>query len=62
MTTEDIASYLGDNTELPDDSLLSLADEIYRRLDYSCIYEQIDLLVELLHPIETPSAPADAGE
>jgi hypothetical protein len=65
MTTADIASYLGDNTDIPDQDLLLLARRIYYRLDYSCMYSQIDNLVELLYdPLELlydPLAPAAAG-
>ena len=57
MTIDDITLYLGDNTELANDLIASLAEEIFERLDYSCMYDQIDTLVGLL-----TSAPAPAGE
>jgi len=48
MTDEDILHYLGDNTDLPDEVIARITPEIYNRLDYSPIYEQIDTLALLL--------------
>ena len=48
MTIEDITLYLGDNTDLTDKQISDIAEEIYNRLDYSPMYEQIDTLALLL--------------
>lgn len=48
MTEDDIRLYLGDNTDLPNETIARITPEIYNRLDYSPMYEQIDTLALLL--------------
>lgn len=47
MTENDVYSYLVDNTDLSDEKARDLSAKIFLRLDYSCMYEQIDMLLEL---------------
>ena len=54
MTEPDIYGYLLDNTDLTAEKARDLSAEIYKRLDYSSMYEQIDTLVQLL---TTPDWP-----
>lgn len=61
MTEDEIKCYLADSTDLSDDLLAEAACRIYSRLDYSGMYEQIDLLVELMYGRER-ICPASAGE
>ena len=48
MTTEDIKLYLQDNTDLSDEVIRVITPDIYNRLDYKPMYEQIDALTLLL--------------
>ena len=49
MNSMEIMDYLVDSLDMPyDDITQSIADEIYFRLDYSCMYHQIDNLVDEL--------------
>ena len=48
MTTEDIKLYLQDNTDLSDEVIRAITPDIYNRLDYQPMYEQIDVLTLLL--------------
>lgn len=48
MTTEEIKLYLQDNTDLSDEVINTITTEIYNRLDYAPMYEQIDELTLLL--------------
>lgn len=48
MNTEDIQLYLQDNTDLSDEVINTITTEIYNRLDYTPMYEQIDELTLLL--------------
>lgn len=48
MNEYDIKIYLGDTTDLPEERIAELARLIYNRLDYSSMYEQIDVLAKLL--------------
>ena len=48
MTTDDIKLYLQDNTDLSDAVINVITPEIYSRLDYQPMYEQIDGLTLLL--------------
>ena len=42
MTSEDIKLYLQDNTDLSDAEIRVITPEIYNRLDYQPMYEQMD--------------------
>lgn len=49
MDIADIKTYLGDNynkTVIPEDKLDELAELVYLRLDYSPIYDQIDMIID----------------
>jgi hypothetical protein len=48
MTSDDIKLYLEDNTDLSDEAIKVITPEIYNRLDYKPMYEQIDQLTLLL--------------
>lgn len=48
MTSEDIKLYLQDNTDLSDEVIRVITPEIYKRLNYSPMYDQIDELTRLL--------------
>ena len=48
MTTEDIKLYLQDNTDLSDEVINTITTEIYNRLNYQPMYDQIDELTLLL--------------
>ncbi len=48
MTSEDIKLYLQDNTDLSDEVIRVITPDIYNRLDYQPMYEQIDALTLLL--------------
>lgn len=48
MTTDDIKLYLQDNTDLSDQVISDIAENIYNRLDYQPMFEQIDTLALLL--------------
>jgi len=48
MTSEDIKLYLQDKTDLSDAVIRVITPEIYNRLDYQPMYEQIDQLALLL--------------
>ena len=45
MTLDDIITYLGDNTDLSDELIATISDEIYNTLDYTPMFNQIDQLV-----------------
>jgi len=50
MNSMQIYDYLVDNLELPDDeNTQAIADEIYFRLDYSPMYNQIESLAKELY-------------
>lgn len=44
MTTDDIKHYLLDNTDLSNDVINTITPQIYNRLDYQPMFEQIDAL------------------
>ena len=44
MTTDDIKHYLRDMTNLSNDVINTITPQIYNRLDYSPMFEQIDAL------------------
>ena len=48
MTSEDIKGYLQDNTDLSDAVIRVITPEIYKRLNYQPMYDQIDDLALLL--------------
>ncbi len=48
MTYDDIRLYLEDNTDLSDEEISQIAPAIQDRLDYTPMYEQIDVLTLLL--------------
>lgn len=48
MTDNDIKLYLQDNTDLSDEVISLITPQIYNRLDYQPMYEQIDELTLLL--------------
>tara|TARA_Y100000310_G_C20629264_1_gene787681 strand:- start:439 stop:630 length:192 start_codon:yes stop_codon:yes gene_type:complete len=50
MRTEEIARYLKENCQAPEvlNDLMGFAKQVERKLDYSCIYEQIDTIVFLV--------------
>ena len=48
MTDDDIRLYLQDNTDLSDKVISLITPQIYNRLDYKPMYEQIDELTLLL--------------
>lgn len=48
MTNDEIRIYLEDNTDLSDEEIAIITPEIYNRLDYSSMFEQIDNLALLL--------------
>ena len=48
MTDDDIKLYLQDTTNLSDKVISWITPEIYNRLDYKPMYEQIDELTLLL--------------
>lgn len=49
MNSMEIMDYLLDNLDLPDDENTQyIADEIYYRLDYTPLYNQIDSLAKVL--------------
>lgn len=48
MTDDDIRLYLEDNTDLSDETITRITPQIYNKLDYSPMYEQIDTLALLL--------------
>lgn len=48
MTSDDIRTYLADNTEYNEDQIDILAELIYPRMDYTTIYDQIDRLVQVV--------------
>lgn len=53
MNSMEIYDYLLDNLELPDDeNTQAIADEIYFRLDYLPMYEQIEKLATELYKEE----------
>ena len=50
MNSMQIYDYLVDNLELPDDeNTQAIADEIYFRLDYSPMYNQIESLAKEMY-------------
>lgn len=46
MSLDTVRDYLWNNTDLPEATLDSLANDIEQRLDYSSLYEQIDALLK----------------
>lgn len=53
MTPDDISSHLEDNTSLNDEQIKLFTSEILSRLDYTPMWEQVDILTALLINLNT---------